>query len=276
MHVSLLVATVNRIEPLDRLLDSLTLQAHKNFKVFIADQNPPGMLDGLLASYADKLDIRRLLISPSGVSAARNAIIHLADGDLVAFPDDDCFYAAETLANVVATFETYPHLGGILGHWSSPSCIVEQPAAFALPKPVSQFSVFWRGETFVQFYRRQTIATVGEFDELLGPGTGLPYGCGEDTDYLLRALNAGFVIGRTPSIHLYHDTVDFSSTTLSVKARVYGQGRSYLLKKHHFPLWFVACNIAYPLLRIPLDGPRAFHYRKEMFLGRLKGFLGNQ
>ena len=36
------------------------------------------------------------------------------------------------------------------------------------------------------------VEAVGAFDETLGPGAGTPWGSGEDTDYHLRILKAGF------------------------------------------------------------------------------------
>lgn len=63
--------------------------------------------------------------------------------------------------------------------------------------------LFVRGETYVQFHRRSATIAIGMFDPELGPGTGLPYGCGEDTDYLLRAANHGPVY-RAPAIRVFH------------------------------------------------------------------------
>ncbi len=118
---------------------------------------------------------------------------------------------------------------------------------------------------------------MGNFDETLGPGTGLPWGCGEDTDYLLRVNAAGFSVARCNAIRVYHPKPDMADPTLIPKMHAYGLGRMYLLRKHCFPMWFRLANVVYPLLRLPLDLPRhgwgAARYRAAMFLGRCRGLL---
>ena len=103
MRVSLVVATINRIKPLRRLLKSLETQRHRDFTVFLADQNSSGYLDEVLSEFAHlPIAVTRML--PRGVSAARNSVLTQADGDIIAFPDDDCLYQPDTLSQVVEFF----------------------------------------------------------------------------------------------------------------------------------------------------------------------------
>lgn len=271
---SLLVATINRKEPLQRLFDSLQQQTVPvdAFEILIADQNPPGFLQPIIDAYAQSLRIRVVQVPNRGVSQARNALLPFATGKYVAFPDDDCCYEPDTLHEVQDFFATHLHVHVIQATWSAPgSCrnSVLPPASLG-----TRYSIFKRGETYVQFFRKEAVEHIGPFDPAIGPGTGLPYGCGEDTDYLLRAIGAGLTVMHVPSVHVRHNEVDVVAARGNIqKIASYAVGRMYLLDKHHLPLWFQLLNIAYPLLRIPLEGFAASRYRVTMFRARLKGFF---
>lgn len=273
-HITLIVTTYKRTDALRRLLHSLTMQNYQHFSVVLVDQNPNAPLSELLSEF-HTLPLKHNIITPAGVSHARNTALAHANGDIIAFPDDDCWYAPDTLERVVDFFTKHADAGVVLGEWAEgPEQIATHGAAVT---QITRQSAFRGAGTLVQFYRREVVETVGGFDELLGPGTGLPYGCGEDTDYLLRALNAGFSVWRAPSIHLFHPLPDFLQPGLTTKWRDYGVGRMYLLKKHKFPFWFKLANVLYPLARLPIDavrqGKHAARYRWAMFTGRLQGLF---
>lgn len=271
MKVSLAIATIGRKAPLERLLDSLCAQSHQDFEVLIADQNPTGFLDTSLAPYADKLHIHHLRILPRGVSAARNALLPHVTGDIVAFPDDDCWYVPDTLQQVVTFFTHNPEVGSIMGIWGHCPLAPELRSGNLQPTPLSLYQLFVRGETYVQFYRRSVVKVVGEFDAQLGPGTGLPYGGGEDTDYLLRAAKLGSV-WKVPSVHLLHPLQDKQQVNKE-KLRLYARGRMKLLQKHNMPLWFRLANVMYPLWKGMPEGNVTWTYRWHMFTGRLEGLV---
>ena len=69
---------------------ALPEQSHKNFEVVIVDQNPEGFLDEVVSKYQTALTIKYVRTDPRGVSHARNLGMVHAEGDVVAFPDDDC------------------------------------------------------------------------------------------------------------------------------------------------------------------------------------------
>lgn len=270
---SLLVATINRIEPLAKLLDSLLGQSVStdSIEILIADQNPPGFLQNLIEKYRDRLHIQVIQVPNKGVSQARNALLPLAKGQFIAFPDDDCFYDPDTLFEAQRTLESHLHVHAVQGSWSAPNSPRCNDARNTLR---TWLSIFWRGETYVQFFRKEAVECIGQFDPVIGPGTGLPYGCGEDTDYLLRAIKAGLTVMYAPSVHVRHNEVNAQNASQNKeKIQLYATGRMYLLYKHGLPLWFQMATIAYPLLRLCLEGPDSWQYRFTMFKARLKGFF---
>ncbi len=269
MHISLAIATIHRQQELERLLDSLCQQNYKDFEVLIADQNPDNFLEPIVKNYRGRLQISRIACKPCGVSSARNVLFPHIKGQIVAFPDDDCWYSPETLEMVVRFFTNTPSAGALLGLWvDKPVHKYEKSQEI---KSLQRIHFFRGSATYVQFYRRTIIDVVGYFDPILGPGTNLPYGCGEDTDYILRAAKIAS-IWHVPTVRIYHP-LPLINKPQKEKIFAYGAGRMYLLRKHKFPLWFHWANIIFPLYRIIIEGPRAFKYRWYMFLSRLKGFF---
>lgn len=267
--IDLLVATLGRLNELDRLLTSLEKQTYKNFRVLLADQNPPGYLDDMLARHAS-LPINRTELSPQGVSSARNAIQAQSTADIVAFPDDDCWYASDTLERVVELFRVYPSCGALLGVWTASP---QTPAPKISEGIVSRTGLFRLAGTCVQFYRKEVITDI-QFDPQLGPGTGLPYGCGEDTDYLLH-VHALTEVRRYKRIRVFHPAPE-TNLPPPEKVASYAAGRIYLLKKHKFPLWFIFANILFPVLALPfgmvVHGRGWAKYRWQMFKARLRAW----
>ena len=269
-RLALCIATVGRITELDRLLTSLAQQTCTDFHIYLADQNAPGTLDAVMQKHAD-LQITRILLPSKGVSIARNALLSLVeDGDIIIFPDDDCWYAPDTLAQAVEAFQRHPEAGAIMGRsFSYPSAAPDT----GQDSQISQIGTFKNGETYLQFFRAEAVKDL-RFDPRLGPGTGLPYGCGEDTDYLLEAHKRA-PVWRCPSIRVFHPSPD-THVPSDAKIASYAAGRMYLLKKHAFPLWFRCANVLYPLCMLPLDalrkGRKAARYRWRMFVERLRHF----
>lgn len=266
---SLLIATVRRRTELEKLLFTLRQQQYQHIQIIIADQNPPSFLEDLHAQFSD-LPLQIIPDPDKGVSQARNAIIPLAEGSYIAFPDDDCWYATDTLAQVVEAFQRHPEAGAVLGYWT-PSAQVPPPGD--AEQPLSAAALFSQGGTLVQFFRAEVVKDL-RFDPQLGPGTGLPYGCGEDTDYLLEAHKRA-PVWRCPSIRVFHPSPD-THVPSDAKIASYAAGRMFLLKKHAFPLWFRMANVLYPLCMLPLDalrkGRKAARYRWRMFVERLRYF----
>ena len=268
-RIDLLIATIGRISELDRLLSSLEKQTWRNFRVLLADQNPPGYLDDML-SHHTSLPIIRIMLPSKGVSMARNALLEQAIAEIIVFPDDDCWYAPDTLERVLQAFRANPTCGALLGVWTAEPAL---PAPALAEGVVTRSGLFRLAGTCVQFYRKEAILGI-LFDPILGPRTGLPYGCGEDTDFLLHA-HSHTEVRRHREIRVFHPS-PAETLPSSQKVASYAAGRMYLLKKHNFPFFFRVINVLYPLCQMPLDilryGLRHGRYRFNMFQERLKNF----
>lgn len=268
MKFSLITVTTDRLPLTERLFHSLAAQTRGDFEILFV--HGPACSEGAraLAGRFPHLDVKPLASRDHCLSRSRNLALPLAKGEIIAFPDDDCAYEPDTLAEILSLFQERPEADVLLaGKGPLPA------GGKGLAGPVNRYAVFEGSETFLQFYRKQCVDALGPFDERLGPGTGLPYGSGEDTDYALRAVEAGFGVFRAPSAVVRHPEADLRDPGLSRKVKAYAAGRMYLLRKHSMPAWFALANVVYPLLRIPGEclkacGPAA-GYRWNMFTARL-------
>ena len=96
--VSLIVGSLGRVGELRRLLGSLAGQTYREFEVVLVDQTGTEALAPVVAGFPG-LAVRRVAAAP-GLSRARNLGLSLARGEIVGFPDDDCWYPPGLLAEV--------------------------------------------------------------------------------------------------------------------------------------------------------------------------------
>jgi glycosyltransferase involved in cell wall biosynthesis len=107
---SLIVATLGRTRELENLFESLASQAYPNLECIIVDQNPDRRVKEIVDLWKDVLKLR-VIDSAPGLSRARNVGLTAATGDILAFPDDDCWYSQSLLACVSGWFEDHAEYG---------------------------------------------------------------------------------------------------------------------------------------------------------------------
>lgn len=129
------------------------------------------------------------------LSAARNVLLQeifaveaLGAQSILAFPDDDCWYAPGYFAALARLFDARPQIGLLTARYGSapaslePDALISAPAARVrdLVRSASSVTMTVRGDLAMR---------LGPFDERFG--IGAPLGSSEDTDYVLRARALG-------------------------------------------------------------------------------------
>jgi glycosyltransferase involved in cell wall biosynthesis len=275
MRFSLVLATVGRVTEVERFMAALAAQACPDLDLIVVDQNEDDRLEPVLAPYHQSLAIKRLR-SPRGLSRARNVGIKFATGDVIAFPDDDCWYPSGLLSRVESLLEGHPDWDGVTGRSEDGQGSASAGRFDPKSGAVDLVNVWGRGISYTIFLRRRVVERVGEFDETLGVGAGTPYGSGEETDYLIRAVRAGFTLQYSPTLVVYHpDPTQGYDARVLRRGRSYGQGMGRVLAKHSYPLWFRARCVFRPLAGTVLSlttlrfGKAAYHW--QVCVGRLVG-----
>ena len=104
---SLILATSGRTTELRRFFGSLAAAGAADCECIVVDQNADDRLQPILAAWSDRISIKHLRSSP-GLSHARNVGLSRATGELLAFPDDDCWYSPGLLRQVRSFFAANP------------------------------------------------------------------------------------------------------------------------------------------------------------------------
>jgi glycosyltransferase involved in cell wall biosynthesis len=92
MKFSIVVCTIgNRKGELIRLLESLAFQTYVNFEIIVVSQLNHGDVNDILKKYP-QLSIKHIKSDRLGLSFNRNIGLNYANGDIVTFSDDDCWY----------------------------------------------------------------------------------------------------------------------------------------------------------------------------------------
>jgi GT2 family glycosyltransferase len=270
----LVVATIGRVSELERLLESLAAQTHRSFRILVVDQNPDARLAPVL-DRASELEVV-LLTAPPGLSHARNRALPELRGDLVAFPDDDCAYPPDLLERVAARFARDLSLDGLSARTADREGCSDTGWRDDV-ETLRKRNVWNLVASAGLFLRRAVIARVGTFDERLGLGSDTPYTCGEETDYVIRALAQGARIEYDPTLVVEHELAAHDRDGLRERGRREGASVGFLLRKHGYPVSTLSRMAVRPLGGIAVslarrDSSRARFY-SETLRGRVRGYL---
>lgn len=237
LKFSLIMGTLGRTDEVEFFLSSLKRQDYSNFELFIVDQNPDDRLIPVITEYGKYFSIKRL-VSSKGLSRSRNVGLRQITGDLVAFPDDDCWYPDGMLSYIAARFESDAALDGMTGRFVDGSGQVEG-RWLTQSQVLNRYNV-WRGAiSFSIFLRRPLVERIGLFDEALGVGADTPWGAGEETDFLLRGINERGRIMFDHQLVLHHPvkTSNFDSAACERQGR-YEAGFGRVIRRADFPFWY--------------------------------------
>jgi CelD/BcsL family acetyltransferase involved in cellulose biosynthesis/GT2 family glycosyltransferase len=239
--LSVIVPTFNRARALGETLESLiNQQVEPPYEIIVVDNNSTDDTRAVVEAFAQKAPnkVRYVFETQQGSSAARNAGIAAARGDILAFVDDDVVAHPDWLSELSATYATHPDawcVGGkvtlslpkVLPPWFDPSsnvmvCYLSYQdfgegvvrVDYPLALSTANFSV-----------RREVLARIGVFDTTLGRfDVGLL--CGEDVDLCWRIQQAGghvYFNSRAAVTHLIPET---RVTKGFFRERAYWEGRT--------------------------------------------------
>ena len=117
---------------------------------------------------------------------------------------------------------------------------------------------------------------IGPFDEQLGLGSGQPWSSGEETDYLIRALDTGVRIEYDPELVVLHDEKAFAPIALRSAGAREGASIGYLLRKHRYSAGTVGKMFVRPLggaaVALARRDPARARFHLSTLRGRVAGY----
>jgi len=191
--VSCVVPVYNGERYLREALDSILAQTYRPLELIVVDS---GSTDGSVQAVSDYgRQIRLLVQDRAGPAAARNLGLGAAQGEFIAFLDQDDLWHPDKLARQMARFHACPALDVCITHiqvfWMPEMSREEQRLkGHQRMQPLP-------GYVTTTLLARQTVfENVGPFDATLWFADG--------TNWFLRAAEQGVVVELLPDVLVYH------------------------------------------------------------------------
>jgi glycosyltransferase involved in cell wall biosynthesis len=271
---SLILATVDRVQELARLLHSIESQQMPGLELIVVDQNRDDRVKVLLDQTVH-LTRYTHICSPRGLSRARNAGLAIAKGEIIGFPDDDSWFPEGVLPQIKAWFESHPayHLLCCTLRDETGAEVAARWPGFS--QPLDRNGILRAAVSASLFLRADAIRQIGGFDEQIGLGSETLFQSGEDTDLALRCLDAGGKAWFEKELHVCHPRREPAHVS-SRRGFAYGMGFGYILGKHNYPPSLLGYHVARAIvgmirsfLRAQI-GEAAFYFQSAR--GRWKGY----
>lgn len=270
MKISLIQTASNRRKELARFTDSLKKQLPVNglsIQYIFVDQGDNKDLFDEVMTMVDFIYVKTERCS---LSKARNIGLNYADGDVVSFPDDDCWLPQNLLSEIHKKFME-ESIDGFTG-------IVTNETGIRYNKyPCENVNLsrtqLCGASSICMFLKRDDKLL---FDENLGVGSKKGIGSGEESDYLIRYLDGGRHVVFQNDIVIHHPiTMLVRNKEYLKKSYSYAIGAGYVAKKNHLGFNYILMLLIRPIVGVfvfllkgdPYMSNRSFHILR----GRIKG-----
>lgn len=304
MHLTILICSHNRSALLERTLASLNharRPKHCSANVLVVanacTDNTAAFLENYQAQAIEKdwLPLAWLEEATPGKSHALNRAIPELRAELIALVDDDHRVDEDYLTSTCAAAKSHIDItlfcGRILPDWdgSEPAWVHDTGPyrIYPLPVPRQDYGEIARpighegpipggGNLFL---RRHLFDRIGGFALELGP-QGHNLGGGEDTDFVLRALNAGEQLLYIPDVKQYHyvDPARLRLAYLLKKSFQRSRASVQTVKQHaRIPLYMwrkLAEYVFHAVFSLQWSKTRFFLVRIAATLGEIHGIHG--
>lgn len=244
---SLVLCTINRPRELERFIDSLARQTEP-YELIIVDQNQDDSTAKILQAHKLTGTVHHLRHQPMGLSKARNIGLQKISGDIVAFPDDDCWYPDGLLTDIQRIFDEQTEYDLITCQTRDENMQPSIGMFLDHDADITVRNILSAGNSNGIFVRRRAQSAVATFDENLGVGSQTKFGAGEEADFILRVLAAGYKGRFISTLHVHHPEVQLDSGRALDRAKKYAPGLGLLFRRHNFPAATVGWRILKPFL----------------------------
>ncbi|MCW2631354.1 MAG: hypothetical protein JWR88_316 [Pseudonocardia sp.] len=246
--LTVVIATRNRPESLRRCISGVLAGDHPAVTLIVVDNDPSDERSAEVVAAFNAPNVIYVREPRRGISVGRNRGLREAATPVVAFTDDDTEVDASWASRIAGAFAAEPDLVCLSGPVLAAELSTEEELAadsafawnkgfvrrrFSLEDPphdsaIFPFSpgLFGIGANFA--VRSGVARAVGGFDEALG--TGSRSRGGEDCEFLVRLVLAGYQVGYEPSVFVWHHHRS-SPQALRVQIRGYAVGLGAFLGK---------------------------------------------
>ena len=227
MKISLVVCTKDRAEQLQKCLGHISqICCQAAWELIVVNNASTDHTETILDNFSrdTHLLFRKAYEPALGSGCAKNTGWRLAEGEFIAFIDDDCYPQENYLSEVIKCLDNSA-LGFVGGR-----VLLFDPTDYPITIQTSEMRREYEAYNFIAAgeihganfaFRKKALEDVGGFDPRFGAGT--PYPC-EDVDVLARVLGAGWAGAYDPHPVVYHHH-GRKSDRVPVLVRAYDRGR---------------------------------------------------
>ncbi len=211
-NISVIIATKNRSNQLDRCLNALLNSVIKPLEIIIVDQSTNSKTKDLVFKFNNN-SLKYSHLNSNGKSKSLNYAIPLAKGDILAFTDDDCLVSKNWIGAIIKSFKknksislcfgkTLPYQPKKHKNEVCPCTFEKDSDKFTITqKPCKHWETVGFGNNMA--IKASIFKKVGLFKEWLGPGS---IGSNaEDAEIINRCLVGGYKIGYEPAMKVHHN-----------------------------------------------------------------------
>ncbi|MGI9149611.1 MAG: glycosyltransferase [Chloroflexota bacterium] len=264
--VTIVVSTRDHPQGLASTLSSLCALDYPAYEVVVVDNAPTTDATAEVSrSYSEAANVRYIREDRPGLSHARNRGVAAANGDIIAFTDDDAMPDSQWLTGLVQGFAAGKNVGCVTGlvvprRLDTPAQLCwEQfaqfgkgfsrrlfdPEVYSASRQAYLFSIGSIGIGANFAMKTSTLRQVGPFDPSLGAGTFAR--AADDMDMFMRTLDHGFQISYEPRAIVDH-VHEPAYAQMKRKAFSYGVGLGAFMTKACIK---PPCHMGEVLWRVP-------------------------
>ena len=204
MKYSIIVPVFNRPEEVDELLLSLTQQSYTDFDVVIVEDGSQQPCKGVCNKYSDKLNLQYFMKENSGPGQSRNYGVERATGEYVIILDSDVILPPGYLAAVDSELAQKPcdAFGGPdRAHTSFSN--TQKAISYSMTSFFTTGGIRGGKKKLDKFYPRSfNMGLRRDVYEKLGGFSKMRFG--EDIDFSIRIIKAGYTTRLFPDAWVYH------------------------------------------------------------------------
>jgi glycosyltransferase involved in cell wall biosynthesis len=267
--ITMLLTAFDRQEDLRRFAASVSGQTYSGMIEIVYVAQGAAQLN--LESIPGRLTVKTIVAGGRlPLSVARNLAVTRASGDILAFPDDDCWYPDELLEKIAGYFAAHPGVDCVCTSVYDPLRKVpfgRRP--LGVIRRITYGSLFRLPISVGIFVRRKAFFAVGgAFNEELGAGARI--GSGEETELIGRLLEKSYRVEYLGTLQVFHPVEPRGTAVVTGKYYGYAYGFGvlhgrYLKAGHPQVLWHLSEVVLRSCVGALLPG------RGRVFRERLSG-----
>lgn len=278
--LSLVMSTKGRQAPIAKLLATLEEQTFRNFELIVVEQNDEPLLVDVLSQEWNFPVTHLHTPGEQGASHGRNRGLARARGDILLFPDDDCWYPPSTFEHAINMMQS-KSLDALTGRPTDEAGNSINGRYEEQSQKIVRSNVWTTQIEWIAFWRRSLLDRLNGFDEMIGVGALSPWQSAEGQDLMLRALDVGARAWYDPDLNGHDEGIDprKADPAFITRARAYGRGMGFVMRKHRVgvvtPSYFLSRSMMGSLLALVTGHLRLSKFHALAALGRLEGLTGH-